>query len=59
MCEDENVIISNYCRYASERRDFDGNWDIYCNLNGYCRYRSNVKDCDGDVISLCRMIERR
>lgn len=55
MGEDENVTISNYCRYASDRRDCDGDCDTYCTLCGHCQYQSNIRDCDGDVISLCRM----
>lgn len=54
----EEDIVSNdtnYCPYACDRRDCDGDFDTYCTKSGHCQYQHNVRDCDGDIISLCKM----
>ena len=45
---------TNYCPYAQDKRDCDGDWDTYCEKSGRCQYQHNVRDCDGDLVSLCR-----
>ena len=50
-----STSTNNYCPYASDKRDCDGDWDTYCMKNGHCQYQKNVKDCDGDIVSLCRV----
>lgn len=45
---------TNYCPYAQDKRDCDGDWDTYCEKSGRCQYQRNVRDCDGDLVSLCR-----
>ena len=54
---EEDVVRNdnNYCPYASDKKDCDGDWDTYCMKSGNCQYQRNVRDCDGDIISLCRM----
>lgn len=55
MGEEDVTIENNYCPYACDKRDCDGDLDTYCMKTGNCQYQRNVRDCDGDIISLCRM----
>lgn len=53
---EEDIIDKNYCPYACDKRDCDGDWDTYCMKTGNCQYqKKNVRDCDCDIIRLCRM----
>ena len=51
---EDDITREQYCPHASDKRDYDGDWDTYCMKNGHCQYQKNVRDCDGDIISLCR-----
>ena len=55
MGEEDVRDENNYCPYARDKRDCDGDWDTYCMKTENCQYQRNVRDCDGDIISLCRM----
>ena len=50
----EDKSLKNCCKYASYRKDCDGDWDIYCMKDGNCQHQHKVMDCDRDVIVLCR-----
>ena len=54
MSEEDVRNENNYCPYACDKRDCDGDWDTYCMKTRNCQYQRNVRDCDGDIISLCR-----
>lgn len=54
MSEEVERNENNYCPYACDKSDCDGDWDTYCMKLGSCQHQRNVVDCDGDVVSLCR-----
>lgn len=53
--KDTGTTERNYCPYACDKRDPDGDFDTYYTSSGHCQYQHNVRDCDGDIVSLCRM----
>lgn len=55
MNEEDIKNENNYCPYACDKRDCDGDWDTHCMQTGNCQYQKNIRDCDGNLISLCRM----